>query len=416
MQIYKVGGAVRDTILNKQIHDNDYVVIGATEQKMLSLGYKKIGKSFPVFINPQTKEEYALARKEIKKGDGHRGFKFIFTPDISLKEDSIRRDFTCNALYQDLQTGEIIDYHKGMEDINNRILRHISPHFSEDPLRVLRMCRFAAELDFAIAPETMDLCIGMVKSGALKQLSSVRIWQEFEKALSCQKFVRFIETARECGALKELFPDIEALFTIPERNDYHPEGNSGKHTLLALEAAQSNDALTNFTILFHDIGKTKTDPSRWPSHHFHDKLGAELLKKIGKRMQFPKKYLSFASFTIAHHMVYHINPEDAKRELAEIALFLSQYPQKEYFDRFIAVLNADMNGRERKTPPEDIHSFTAFSACLEKLALTASKKRPSDLPEFPKLLSGIKKGTLAPSIIKETYYSFLWQEMQNPSV
>ena len=177
MQIYQVGGAVRDKLLNRPCQDKDFVVIGATEAEMLEQGFKKVGKSFPVFLHPETGEEYALARKEIKTGRGHKDFKFVFTPDISLKEDSCRRDFTCNAIYEDTETGEIIDYHNGCEDIKNRILRHISKHFAEDPLRVLRMCRFAAELGFSVAPETMALCQKMVQKGAIRHLSRDRIWQ-----------------------------------------------------------------------------------------------------------------------------------------------------------------------------------------------------------------------------------------------
>ena len=180
MHFYQVGGAVRDMLLHKSCQDRDFVVTGGTEKAMLALGFKKVGKSFPVFLHPETGEEYALARREVKTGLGHCDFKFEFTPDITLEEDSLRRDFTCNALYRNPDTGEILDFHQGRDDIKKRVLRHISEHFAEDPLRVLRMCRFAAQLEFAVAPETMALCRRMVEEGALAHLSRQRIWQEME--------------------------------------------------------------------------------------------------------------------------------------------------------------------------------------------------------------------------------------------
>lgn len=255
MHFYQVGGAVRDMLLHKSCQDRDFVVTGGTEKEMLALGFKKVGKSFPVFLHPETGEEYALARREVKSGLGHCDFKFEFTPDITLEEDSLRRDFTCNALYRNPDTGEILDFHQGRDDIKKRVLRHISEHFAEDPLRVLRMCRFAAQLEFAVAPETMALCRRMVEEGALAHLSRQRIWQEMEKALGCRGFYLFVRTARECGALSVLLPEIGELWNVPERRDYHPEGNSGEHTVLSLKAADTDDAMVNLAVLLHDVGK-----------------------------------------------------------------------------------------------------------------------------------------------------------------
>ncbi|MBO5441646.1 MAG: HD domain-containing protein [Alphaproteobacteria bacterium] len=411
MQIYRVGGAVRDKLLEKKSNDNDYVVINSSEEEMQALGYKKVGKAFPVFLHPKTGEEYALARKEIKTGSGHCDFEFIFTPDITLKEDSFRRDFTCNALYQDLKTGEIIDYHNGIDDIKNHLLRHVSPHFQEDPLRVLRMCRFAATLNFKVAPETMTLCQKMVKEGALSHLSSNRLWQEFEKALSSPNFFRFIETARECGALKAWLPEVEALFAIPERLDYHPEANSGAHTLLALKAAQSTDSLINFTVLFHDIGKIKTNPAFWPSHHGHDRLGAELIKQIGQRVKFPKEYVAFASFTIARHMLYHQPLNNIKDKLAEIAVSLAHHQKKEYVAKFLSVLNADMLGRKRVISQKDIKEFENFALYLQKLIAMAKEHKISELPEFPRLMEALKQNKLSPSDLNEAFQNFILEKV-----
>ena len=405
MKIYLVGGAIRDELLGRKVHDKDFVVIGATADEMLSLGFKQVGKNFPVFLHPDTKEEYALARKEIKTGKGHKDFEFVFTPDVSLKEDSLRRDFTCNALYQDIDSKEIIDYHHGIEDIKKRILRHVSEHFKEDPLRVLRMCRFTAQLDFNVAPETMDLCQRMVKADALKNLSKERIWQELEKALSSKTFYRFIEVARECGALEVILPEVNRLFSIPERLDYHPEGNSGAHTLLALKAADSDNPFVNFAVLLHDIGKIKTDPACWPSHRGHDEYGPEIIKNIGKRLHIPTAYIEFASLTAENHMIYHRKINEVQKKMAQIAVKLMRYRQREYLNKFITALKADKNGRGKPATAEETASFEKFAAYMEKLSGTICQKKPSDLPEFACLIEGIKKGTVDVSTLEDAYIS-----------
>lgn len=405
-----VGGAVRDEILGKTIHDKDYVVTDSSEAEMLSLGYSRVGKAFPVFLHPETGEEYALARRENKTGKGHCDFSVVATPDITIEEDSHRRDFTCNALYKDLQTGEIIDYHNGQEDIKKHILRHVSEQFSEDPLRVLRMCRFAAQLDFSVAPETMALCQKMVKDGALSCLSKDRIWQEFAKALSSKTFYRFIETARECGVLNEILPEEEQLFSVPEREDYHPEKNSGAHTLLTLKAAASDDALVNYAALMHDIGKTETDKACWPSHRGHEKLGADIIKKIGNRIRVPKAYTEFAVFTSLHHMVYHQKVKNARYKLANIAVSLSYYQNKDYISKFIAVLKADMCGRGKETTPHELMEFAEFERYLMQLYEAAIAKRPSELPEFAEIISGIKAGAVSPAELNEKYVEMILSE------
>lgn len=410
MQIYLVGGAVRDKLLSIPVHDKDFVVIGATPEEMLAQGYKKVGKTFPVFLHPETKEEYALARKEIKTGVGHQDFKFIFTPDITLEEDSLRRDFTCNALYQDLITGEIIDFHNGQADIKKKVLRHVSEHFSEDPLRVLRMCRFAAQLDFTVAPETMELCKKMVKDGALEHLSKDRIWQEFVKALSSVTFYRFIENARECGALKVILPEVEQLFAVPERLDFHPEGNSGAHTLLTIKSAATDDSMVNYAALLHDIGKIKTDAKCWPSHHGHDKLGTEVIKNISKKLNVPNAYTEFAIFTAENHMLYHQKIENIKKEMAAVAVYLSKYRYKNWCERFLCVLNADMCGRAKEVSLKEQDAFANFKAYLQQLENAAFKKKTSELPEFEEIIAGIKNGTIPPVRLNEAYVAAILKE------
>lgn len=410
MRIYQVGGVVRDKVLKRPCHDNDYVIIGATEAEMLQLGYKRVGKAFPVFLHPETGEEYALARKEVKCGSHHRDFKFVFTPDITLEEDSCRRDFTCNALYKDINTGEIIDYHNGLEDINRRTLRHVSEHFAEDPLRVLRMCRFAAQLDFSVAPETMDVCCQMVKNGALGQLSRDRIWQEFGKALASSSFYRFIETMRECGALKELLPEVEQLWQIPERTDYHPEGNSGAHMMLALKAAKSNDSVINFTVLLHDIGKTETAPELWPSHRGHDTLGVELIRKISRRLKVPNMYADFAAFTAENHMLYHRPLEEIKRKMAAVAIVLAKQARFDYFRRYVEVLKADMQGRDKADFTTELQEFAAFEKLLKKLTETASQNSAAAMPEFEQILAAVHSGSQSVENLKEAYITFLLEK------
>ena len=234
MKIYEVGGCVRDKLLGKEANDFDHVITGATSNEMLRLGFKQVGKNFPVFL--KNGQEYALARQEIKTGDKHYDFKFIFTPDITLQQDLERRDFTCNALAYDKENDKIIDYHNGINDIKNKILRHVnSAHFPEDPLRVLRMCRFSAQLDFTIVPETLDLAKSMVSQGMLAHLSAERIWQEIYKALETPHFDKFILSMRECGALKDILPELDEMFSTPENPKTHPEGNVGAHTILAIQ-------------------------------------------------------------------------------------------------------------------------------------------------------------------------------------
>lgn len=410
MQIYLVGGAVRDKLLGNFCHDNDYMITGATEEELLKLGYKKVGKSFPVFLHPETGEEYALARKEIKTGKGHCDFEFIFTPDITLEEDSIRRDFTCNALYENLESGEIIDYHNGCADIENRVLRHISEHFTEDPLRVLRMCRFAAQLGFNVAPETMELCRKMVQKGAIRHLSRDRIWQELQKALCSPSFYRFIETAKECGALKEIFPEVAALWKIPERTDYHPEGNSGAHTMLALKAAKSSDSIVNFTVLLHDIGKTQTNPELWPSHRGHDELGGKLIRKLGHRLKVPNAYIDFARFATQNHMLYHRPLREIARQLANVAVTLVKQEKENWFKRYMEVLKADMQGRAKEDFCKEFSEFAQFEQILVRLIDTAAQNPLSSMPKFEEMLESLQRGEISGDTLREKYITLILEK------
>ena len=400
MQIYKIGGAVRNKLLNIPLSDNDYVVVGSTIEEMQSLGFEKVGKSFPVFLHPTTKEEYALARKEIKTGLTHQDFKFVFDKNITLKEDSLRRDFTCNAIYEDINTGEIIDYHNGIKDIKNKVLRHISPHFKEDPLRVLRACRFVATLNFTLAPETITICKEMIEEGAITHLSKERIFQELEKSLSSPYFYRFIETAREIGLLKDLMPEVEDLWLIPEREDYHPEKNTGAHTILALKSAKSNDPIINLAILLHDVGKTKTNPTQWPSHHNHENLGVEISLTILNRLKAPNIYKKFIPFIIKNHMISHTKNANHK-DIAQLAIFLRKHFKHNYFKRFLEVTHADLTGRELNNLDKEEQQFINFSKILEHYYHIASLPKSTLLPNLEDLLDKLKSHQITKEYLLE---------------
>ena len=305
MQIYKVGGAVRDKILGIKSHDNDYVVVGSTPKQMQELGFKSVGKSFPVFLHPKTKEEYALARIEKKTGDKHTDFEFVFSADITLKQDLQRRDLTCNAIAYDEKTGKYIDYFGGIEDIQNKILRHIDgAHFIEDPLRVLRVCRFAAQLDFDVCDETLALCKKMVEQGALKHLSTERILEELKKALQTPKSSKFFILAHQIGALKEIMPELDVLYDIPENTLYHPEGTTFLHIMHALDTAPNASLIAKFSILTHDLGKALTPPEILPSHKGHENRAADAIVMMCRRLKIQKRYQKFALAAAKLHMLY----------------------------------------------------------------------------------------------------------------
>ena len=253
MKIYLVGGAVRDRIMGIIPNDNDYVVVGATIEDMLSNGFRPIGKNFPVFIRKGSKEEYALARKEIKQGPKHTDFGFIFDESITLEEDLVRRDFTCNALAYDFEENRVIDYHRGIEDIHNRILRHVSPHFIEDPLRVIRLCRFAAQLDFSVAEETMILARDMVLQNHLDYISPERIWAELKKALRYPSFYRFVEVAHECFALKKILAAVETLWSVKNNSQ---ETTLAEHMIECLKNVGQDNEIVKFATLLHNIGES----------------------------------------------------------------------------------------------------------------------------------------------------------------
>jgi len=306
MQFYLVGGAIRDRLLNRPVLDRDWVVVGATPEIMVDQGYEPVGKDFPVFINKQTGEEYALARTERKTARGYQGFEFNASPETTLAQDLARRDLTINAMAED-QDGNIIDLHNGMSDLKAGIIRHVSDAFLEDPVRVLRAARFAARFNFTIAPETMTLMSEMVNNGEVDALVPERVWAEMRKALDTDAPQVFFQVLRECGALKRILPEIDDLFGVPQTAKYHPEIDTGIHTMMVIEQAVklSDDSLVRFAALTHDLGKAVTPADVLPSHRGHEKAGLPIIKQFCERLKIPKKYLSLALAVGEYHLHMH---------------------------------------------------------------------------------------------------------------
>ena len=309
MQVYLVGGAVRDQLLGHPYHEKDYVVVGATPEQLLAQGYQPVGKDFPVFLHPETKDEYALARTERKSGQGYHGFEFYTDISVTLEDDLIRRDLTINAIAMD-DDGKIYDPYHGHEDLNNKILRHVSDAFAEDPLRVLRVARFAAryhQYGFTVAEETFALMQQLANSGELKALTPERVWKETSRALMERDADVYFETLRQCGALKVLFPEIDALFGIPQRPEYHPEIDCGIHTLMALQQAcrADYDLDVRFAVLVHDLGKALTPIDELPRHIMHEERGMAPVTRLCERLKVPTNLKNLALIVCKEHLKCH---------------------------------------------------------------------------------------------------------------
>jgi len=349
VESYLVGGAVRDQLLNISIKDRDFVVVGATPQQMLAQDYQQVGKDFPVFLHPKTKEEYALARTERKSGHGYTGFSVYAAPDVTLEQDLIRRDLTINAIAQS-DSGELFDPFNGQQDIKDKILRHISPAFSEDPLRVLRVARFAARfahLGFSIAPETMDLMHQLTDEGELAHLTPERVWQEMSNALNAQQPQVFFEVLRECGALKVLLPELDNLYGVPNPAKWHPEIDSGIHTMMVIEQAAklTTDPVIRFAALVHDLGKALTPPEKWPSHHGHGQLGLKLIEQLSLRLRVPNAHKELALLVSDHHCKIHRCDELRKGTTIKLFDKLDAWRKPQRFQQFLLACEADARGR-----------------------------------------------------------------------
>ena len=356
MKIYRVGGAVRDKLLDYPSIENDWVVVGSSPQEMLELGYQPVGQDFPVFIDTQSGEEYALARTERKSGHGYQGFAFHTAPDVSLEDDLIRRDLTINAMAED-DDGSIIDPHGGQQDLSNKILRHVSNAFTEDPMRVLRVARFAARyhhLGFSIAAETLSLMSTISASGELQHLVAERVWKETDRALCERSPDIYIQVLRDCGALAVLFPEVEKLFGVAQRADYHPEIDTGIHTLMSLQQAArlSDNSPIRFSVLVHDLGKGITPYHILPSHSGHEARGLPLVKDVCDRLKVPNDHRQLAMVVTEFHLLCHKAFELQPETILKLLKAIGALKSSSRLEDFLTCCEADARGR---TGFEDRH-------------------------------------------------------------
>jgi tRNA nucleotidyltransferase (CCA-adding enzyme) len=349
MQIYLVGGAVRDALLNIEIKDRDWVVVGSTPVELISLGYNQVGADFPVFLHPTSKEEYALARTERKSGTGYQGFNCDFNPDITLEEDLMRRDLTVNAMAQ-TDDGSLVDPYNGQQDIKEKKLRHVSEAFSEDPLRVLRVARFAARfahLGFTIADETLELMRDIAKSGELALLTPERVWQETERALGESQPWIYFQALRDCNALAIIFPELDKLFGIPQSEKHHPEIDCGIHTLMVLEQASklSTDINIRWASLLHDLGKGLTQEDLLPSHPDHEQSGEKLVIEVNERLKTPNEFKDLSRLVCVYHTYVHKAFELTPQTLLNFFNNIDLWRKPERLQQILIACKADSRGR-----------------------------------------------------------------------
>ncbi|HEI8867021.1 TPA: multifunctional CCA addition/repair protein [Serratia odorifera] len=349
MKTYLVGGAVRDRLLKIPVFDHDWVVVGATPEELLALGYQQVGRDFPVFLNPTTHEEYALARTERKSGQGYTGFVCHAAPDVTLEEDLLRRDLTINAIAQTTD-GELVDPYHGVDDLNARVLRHVSPAFGEDPLRVLRVARFAARfahLGFTIAPETAALMRQMTDGGELSALTAERVWKETEKALQSDNPQVYFQVLRDCHALQVLFPEIDALFGVPAPEKWHPEIDTGVHTLmtLAIAARLSPEIDVRFAALCHDLGKGLTPKEYWPHHHGHGPAGVRLVEQLCQRLRVPNPIRDLSRLVAEYHDLIHTANKLRPETLLKLFDAIDVWRKPQRLEQMILTSEADARGR-----------------------------------------------------------------------
>ena len=349
MQVYLVGGAVRDQLLGRAVKERDWVVVGGDAGKLLAAGYRPVGRDFPVFLHPDTNEEHALARRERKTGPGYRGFVTEFSPDITLEEDLLRRDLTINAIAQDAQ-GRLVDPFNGQADIKARVLRHVSAAFSEDPVRILRLARFAARfapLGFRVHESTLALARQMVTAGEVDALVPERVWQETERALAEARPDVFFQVLRDCGALAVIFPEVDRLFGVPQPPQWHPEVDTGVHVLLCLQRGAELQApvTVRFAILAHDLGKGTTPKDQWPKHIMHESRSLPLIDALCSRLKVPVAHRELARITAKQHTNVHraleLRPETVLKLLEECDAFR----RPERFAEMLLACQCDAQGR-----------------------------------------------------------------------
>ena len=368
MDTFLVGGAVRDKLLGLEIIDRDWVVVGSTPQQMTAMGFKPVGKDIPVFIKPSSGEEYALARTERKTAKGYQGFAFNTSPDITLEDDLSRRDLTINAMAQ-AEDGSIIDPFDGQTDLKSKVLRHVSDAFVEDPVRILRVARFAARFGFTVAEDTMKLMKIMVKNGEVDALVAERVWAELHKALLCEFPRKFIEILYECGALEKILPEIHALFGIPQPEQYHPEIDTGIHTLMVLDQAcqLSSEPIVRFAALMHDLGKAKTPKEKWPQHIGHEQLGVPVIQALCQRLRVPTKFRELACIVSENHLKMHRLNELKSTTVLKLLESTGSLRDEQRAKHFVLACEADAKGRtgfENRNYPQRELFFNYLNAAI----------------------------------------------------
>ena len=375
MQRYLVGGAVRDSLLGYPFHERDWVVVGATPEQMLALGYQQVGKDFPVFLHPDTKEEHALARTERKSGKGYTGFSVYAAPDVTLEQDLLRRDLTINAIAQ-ADDGSLVDPFHGADDLKQKILRHVSDAFAEDPLRVLRVARFYARyahLGFTVAPQTKQLMQQL--SSELDTLAAERVWQETAKAL-CEKTPQaYFDLLQQTGALQTLMPELAALWGVPQPPQWHPEVDTGVHTLMVVQqAALLSDRLDiRFAALVHDLGKGVTKPELWPAHHGHEHTGLPLIKQLCERLRVPNDCRDLALLVCEYHQIIHRARELKSSTVLKLFNAIDLWRKPQRLEAILLCCEADLRGRtgfEQAAYPQAEYLRQLASAALQVNAKT----------------------------------------------
>lgn len=372
MQVFLVGGAVRDEILGIPHRERDWCIVGALPAELEALGYQRVGKDFPVFLHPETKEEYALARTERKTAPGYHGFEFDCSPDVSIEEDLARRDLTINAIARD-SDGNTIDPYGGVADIENRVLRHVSGAFVEDPVRILRVARFAArfrDLGFRIADETLDLMRRMVAAGEVDALVPDRVWKETELALAGDNARIYFEVLRECGALRVLFPEVDALFGVPQPERWHPEIDTGLHVMMVIEQAEalSDDIEVRFAALTHDLGKGNTPKRDLPSHPGHEIRGCKLIRALAERLPVPNASRDLALIVAEFHTHCHRALELRPKTILKVLEKTDAFRRPARFEQFLITCEADARGRaglENRRYAQASYFREAFAAASE---------------------------------------------------
>lgn len=358
LEVYRVGGAIRDELLGLNAREHDFVVVGATPDELHRRGFRPVGRDFPVFLHPKNNTEFALARTERKSAPGYRGFQFHTGPDVTLEQDLLRRDLTVNAIAE-APDGRRIDPLNGIADLKARVLRHISPAFSEDPVRLLRLARFATRLtDFSIAEETLRLCRQLVESGEVDALVPERVWQEMARAIMHPQPDRFFRTLRQTGALARILPELDALFGVPQNPKYHPEIDTGEHVMQVLnQSARLNASLeTRYACLLHDLGKGVTPETEWPAHHRHEQAGLPGVHAVSDRLRVPKACKELALLVCEHHLNAHNALELRAATVVDLIQRLDGWRRGDRFEQFLLACKADRLGRQaagqtRETDP-----------------------------------------------------------------